>query len=366
MNKLLLVTLSSLFLYTSAVLAKPIVPETLNRIAFGSCAKERKPQPIWNEIAKTNPDLFLFIGDNQYADWQRIDGELVYGPVTDPARIVEAYSTLSAIPEFAEFRQKVPLLGTWDDHDYGENDAGVDYPLKQQSQQAFLDFFGFDKSDPIRQQQGVYQSYQYGPKGKQVQIILLDTRYHRDALDEKQHETDPGVYAATNDTTRSMLGETQWQWLEQQLLKPADVRILASSIQVVAYQHGWETWGTMPHERQRLYDLIEKTQANGVVMISGDRHLMEVSVDRGQRNEQPPYPMWDFTSSGMTDDIRRVDEPNDFRVGPVYRGTNFGEIEILWDEKPSNTKIKFTARQQSGRVLTEQFVSLSALKVATK
>ena len=43
--------------------------QELNLIAFGSCAREREPQPIWTEIIAKDPDLFLFIGDNHYADF---------------------------------------------------------------------------------------------------------------------------------------------------------------------------------------------------------------------------------------------------------------------------------------------------------
>lgn len=364
MTKIQLLSVVALLFQSLSLAAKPMVPDVIQKIAFGSCAKERELQPIWNQIAKNQPDIFLFIGDNQYADLQDIKGELVSTPVTDANRIVEAYDTLAAIPEFAQFKQTVPILATWDDHDYGANDAGTDYPLKHKSQQIFLDFFGFDKTDPIRKQQGVYQSYIYGPEGKRVQVILLDTRYHRDEITPKTNKNDPGRYVATSDTTRTILGETQWQWLEQQLLKPAEVRIIASSIQVVAYQHGWETWGTMPHERQRLYDLIGKTKANGVVIVSGDRHLMEVSVDKGQRGNQVPYPIWDFTSSGLTDNIQQVNEVNDFRIGPVYRGTNFGELEIMWETEVENSKIKFTARDGDGQILTKQWVSITALQVA--
>lgn len=360
-KKILLVFLVSCVSY--GVVASPNLPASLDKIAFGSCAKEYKAQPIWDKIAARNPDLFLFIGDNQYADTQWIKGRWVSQPVMSKTRLEEAYSTLANIPQFNAFRQSVPLLGMWDDHDYGLNDGGTEYHFKQQSQQVFLDFFGFAKDAPIREQEGVYQSYTIGEQGQRVQIILLDTRYHRDPLDKKPASQTWGRYHPTKDTSRSMLGEQQWKWFEQQLLKPADVRLVISSIQIVAYQHGWESWGLMPHERQRLYDLIGSTKANGVIFLSGDRHLMEISKDTGQRGSKVPYPMWDFTSSGMTDDVAVVDEANDFRIGPVYRGTNFGEIQIKWGKSP---QLKLTAFDQKGAALMEQFVSLNTLRTSSQ
>ena len=106
------------------------LPDNLTHFAFGSCAKERLPQPIWQTIADTNPQLFLFVGDNMYADNWMADGKtLDYSPVTKPERIAEAYATLAAKPGFAQFRQNTPILAVWDDHDYGADNAGAGFPM---------------------------------------------------------------------------------------------------------------------------------------------------------------------------------------------------------------------------------------------
>ena len=336
-------------------------PDTISNFAFGSCAKERQPQPIWNAVLDTEPQLFLFIGDNHYADtWEDAQGEMISAPVTKPERIAEAYSDLAAKPGFKKLRASTPVLATWDDHDYGANDQGKHYPLKRESQQLFMDFFGFANDHPIREQEGVYQSKIIGTSGQQVQFILLDTRYHRDDL-MKNPAGQPdgkGAYIPTSDKTASMLGETQWAWLEEQLNKPADIRFIISSIQVVAWEHAWESWGTMPHERQRLYDLIGKTKASGVVFLSGDRHLTEVSVDSSKKT---PYPMWDFTASGMTDDIKTVNEFNSYRKGSVYRGAHFGTVNIQWAENKPDTQIVLTALTKDGELIYRESVQLREL-----
>lgn len=304
-------------------------------IAFGSCAKERQAQPVWLDIAKHNPDVFLFIGDNNYADVQEVDGKLEYGPVTNPARFKQAYDAVNNIPEFAAFRKQVPmLLGSWDDHDYGLNDGGKEYPLKAQSQAAFVEFFEFDKNHPIHKQEGTYHTQMLEKDGKSIQIILLDTRYHRDELTENPlgRPQGKGPYIPSSSVNDTMLGLAQWKWLEQQLMLPADIRIVVSSIQVVAYQHSWEAWGTMPKQRDALYELIGKTGANGLIFLSGDRHLMEISKDEGQLGHKVPYPIWDFTSSGINQSYYEVSEQNDFRVGKVVRDTNYGVVSVRWHE----------------------------------
>lgn len=359
------------FSSTSVSHAQPATGlEPMDVIAFGSCARERQSQPIWTEIVATNPDLFLFIGDNHYADFWEKDGKMVMAPVETVSRLEEAYAALGAQPGWQRILRTCPVMATWDDHDYGANDAGTEYALKRDSQRLFMDFYGFGDNAPIRRQEGIYHARVTGPEGKRVQVIMLDTRYHRDPLerasDEQRRANNAagrrGPYVATSDSSKTLLGESQWMWLEEQLKQPAEVRVIASSIQIVADEHGFETWGNFPHERQRLYGLIASTGASGVVFVSGDRHLTEISVDRGLTpGRSVPYPMWDFTSSGMTQRPEPARDPNSFRVGPVLRETNFGVVRITWGPTPKTTMIAFEALGDRGQLLNRQSVFLSDL-----
>lgn len=338
--------------------------QLITKIGFGSCADEDEDQPVWETIRASQPDVFLMIGDNQYADeWlERLGSGLTSEQST--SIIHQAYQKLAAKPGFTAFRQEVPLLGTWDDHDYGKNDGGSDFQFREESQQVFLDFFGFAKDAAIRTQKGIYHGRIVGPPGKRVQFIMLDTRYHRDPLVKKPKNSNrSGKFVPSSDETLQILGKEQWVWLEQQLRLPADVRIIASSIQVVAYQHGFESWGNFPAQRQKLYDLIAKTQANGVIFLSGDRHLMEVSVDTGQAGHKVPYAMWDFTSSGLVQETVKVREQNQFREGGVFRTTNFGQIEIDWGKTHDLDRLTFSGFNGEGELLLEQSIPLSELQV---
>jgi alkaline phosphatase D len=226
----------------------PRAAATLTRIALGSCADQDEAQPIWDAVLAYRPDLFLFLGDN------------VYGDVRSAA-LVElraAYSKLATIPGFERLRRDVPLLAIWDDHDYGRNDAGADFPWKQGSKDLFAAFWQLPVDDPRRAREGIHHAQVFGPPGRRVQVILLDTRWFRSPLKRTDQRGAPGKerYVPDDDPAKTMLGETQWSWLEEQLLQPAELRLVASSIQVVAEGHGWERWGNLPRERQRLYDLI--------------------------------------------------------------------------------------------------------------
>src|SRR5690606_21285898 len=134
-----------------------------------------------------------------------------------------------------------PILATWDDHDYGVNDGDASYPRKAEAAKLMLDFFKVPADSPRRQHEGVYGAYRFGPEGKRVQVILLDARYFKSrpkpdlrSEEEKKRLNIIGRYVGDEDPKATVLGEEQWQWLEEQLRQPADVRLLVSSIQVVA------------------------------------------------------------------------------------------------------------------------------------
>src|SRR5690606_24925566 len=92
------------------------------------------------------------------------------------------YDKLGSQPGYKKLLTICPVLATWDDHDYGVNDGGLEYPKREESQQIFLDFFGVGKDSPRRKQKGVYHAAMFGPEDKRVQVILLDTRYFRSPL----------------------------------------------------------------------------------------------------------------------------------------------------------------------------------------
>lgn len=348
---------SVLFLAAVSVLAcTPAEPlsggsneaEPLWTIAFGSCAGQDRPQPFWGPILAHEPDLFLFIGDN------------IYGDTEDMGVMRAKYDELGEKPGFQQLRTTVPLLATWDDHDYGVNDGGASYPMRDGSKEAFMDFYGIDADAPMRQHGGVYHSYILGPVGKRVQVILLDTRYFRGDLKRKPAgDPRPGRYVPSDDTTQTMLGAEQWTWLEEQLRQPAEVRLIASSIQFIPEEHGWEKWANLPHERTRMLGLLRETEAEGVFFISGDRHLAEIS--RLAAEAGIGYPLYDVTSSGLNrGGGGSADEPNRHRVGDNFRANNYGLITINWAEV--DPTINFQVFDDNGQQGLQESIVLSQLR----
>ena len=329
----------------------------LSRIAFGSCAKQDRPQPIWDAIIKANPQLFLMIGDN------------IYGDTEDMKLLKAKYEMLGSKPGFARLRKICPIMATWDDHDYGVNDGGREYPKRVESQKVFLDFFGEPKDSPRRKRKGIYDAKIIGPAGKRVQIILLDTRYFRSKLTKgaPKRETGEGLtgpYVPDRSDAATVLGEAQWKWLEEQLRKPAEVRIVASSIQLIANDHWWEKWGNFPRERLRFFRLLQKTKANGVVVISGDRHKAEIS----RIPLKGLYPVYDITSSSLNAPsgnrtklgVRFRNEVNRYRVGLMYFDTNFGMLTIDW--KKADPVLRMQVCDEKGNVVLQHRLRLSRLQ----
>jgi alkaline phosphatase D len=327
----------------------------LTKIAFGSCADQNKPCPIWGTIADAKPELLLLLGDTVYADLE--EGKLK--PAT-PEKIVKAYGELAKLPDWKRLRKATPILATWDDHDYGHNDAGGEWEHKVAAQNAFHDFFETPADSPRRTQKGVYHADIFGPVGKRVQVILLDGRYFRSLL-KKADKPLPGTrivpYIPIQDESATMLGDAQWTWLEEQLKKSAELRLICSGIQVLNVDHPFEKWGNLPKERQKLLGLIGSTGADGVVILSGDRHLGEISVDP----KPAGYPLFDITASGFNQASQeyRDPEPNKYRVSSLPYGNHFGMVTIDWATDPV---IGLQLRHESGEIAIQSKVKLSTLR----
>lgn len=327
---------------TSAIVDLP------KRIAFGSCANENKPQPVLNRVVEQSPDVFLYLGDNIYGDSRNM-------------KVLRAkYAKLAAKSEFQTLRKKVPVLSIWDDHDYGENDAGKNYPFASESREIFLDFWKVPADSPRRTHDGIYGSHVFSSKGHTLQIVLLDTRSFRSPLKRNPLFKAKGTsfkndYQPDSDPSKTLLGETQWLWLEEQLKVPADIRIIASSIQFGHEYNGYESWTNLPLEQQKLVDTITRTKASGVVMLSGDVHWGELS----RRDFSGLYPIYDITASGITETWPKI-EPNQFRVADAVPENHFGMIDIDWDAK--NPTISFKIINLKGETRLNENVDLASLQ----
>ena len=312
--------------------------DSLFAIAFGSCDNQKIKNELWSVIDKNKPSVWIWGGDNVYSD------------TNDMKVLQNNYKIQKQDREYLKFIRNKITMGTWDDHDYGANDAGEEYPSKRESQQLFLDFIDVPKNALQRKRDGVYTSKTIITNGNKLKIIVLDSRFFRTALTKA---TDSTKRFQPNDFGQgTILGNDQWKWLENELqTSEANFNIIVSSIQFLSNKHGFETWGNFPHEVKKLEQMIVSTKAKGTILISGDRHISTFS---SKNIDGLPYPLIDFTSSGLTHTYKKFSgEENPYQRGEVVKEINFGLLKFDF----KNNKVIMEIRGKENKLL-QQFIQI--------
>lgn len=289
----------------------------LNRIAFGSCNSETAAQPLWKDITAQKPDLWIWGGDNIYADWGK-SGEAVEA----------AYKKQNSIPDYQALKQQTPIIGTWDDHDYGLNEAGGRLSYKELSQKLHLDFMDVPLNSPRRKQEGIYTSFNFGPEEQRIKILILDNRYFK------------GLEADA-----PLLGKKQWEWLEEELKNSkAHLHFFVTGLSVFSPTIPYtEEWWHFPVEVNRMLGLLKKYSIKAPVFLTGDKHFASIFKYSGQL---------EFMSSGMTHTAPRRTWWYLARKYPlVYFGLSYGMIDIDWVDQ-STPKLKMIIRDGKRDVFT--------------
>ena len=242
--------------------------------------------------------------------------------------LMEAYEILGAHPSFQREFQSVPILATLDYNDYGNGgDACDQNPNKDAAKHAFLDFFHVPTGDERwKENRGVYTSKKWHD---QLEIILLDLRYHRSPILDTDEHGAPGKQCHVpdyEDPSKTMLGEDQWQWLERKFSEPCTLRFLVSPLQVMAEGHGFECWKMLPFERERLLSMLNENRGTTVI-LSGDRHASAL-YRIGNLVEATSSSLTHTVTPGLLDNGVDVTRTGDF----VYCN-NFGRVDTDWDER---------------------------------
>lgn len=319
---------------------------TLTHIAFGSCFFQQAKRPtIFSYIQQKNPQLYLGLGDNIYSDDysgnQHLSDWETY--------LTMRYSQLGDSTVFQAFRASVPMVTTWDDHDFGMNNAAGEFVNKAISKDVFFSFWNLPKSGKRWERNGIYDSYYYGDADHRLQIIMLDMRWDLD-------NPGPEPIAVISDAGKKMMSDEQWFWLKAELSKPAKVRIICSATQFCTEHNGFEAWANFPHEQERMYQTLRDAHAEGAFIISGDVHIAEIN----KRQPADLYPLYDFTASGLAMFHGNNARPSMYREGNYYDRDNFGMIDINWDGDSS--EVTFTAFDSIGVQLLTKTIPVSDLK----
>lgn len=297
-------------------------------IALGSCsyiseaALDRPGKPygsnysIFESIAKKNPDIMLWGGDNVYlreADWDSKSG------------IYHRYTHSRTLKEMQPLLARTQNIAIWDDHDFGPDDSDRSFYNKNTTQQAFKDFWAnkFYGMDP-NQKEGIFSSYNWSD----AEIFLLDNRFFKSPNKRLSGE-------------KTMLGTAQIEWLIDALTySKASFKIIVIGGQVLNTEAVFENYENYKSEKDFLLGEILTNQIKGVVFISGDRHFTELSI----LNRPNTYSLYDWTVSPLTSGHGAVDkiakEPNTNRVhGSLFAQHVFGTLSFSGEKETRQMKM---------------------------
>jgi alkaline phosphatase D len=302
----------------------------VENIVFGSCIDQNKPQPIWKEILKIQPDLLVLIGDN------------VYASKPDEGTIASQYEKQNQNEDFKLIRANLDILAIWDDHDFGQNDGGSTNPRKYEARTAFVNNFPYVKKLLTSKSGAIYHSRYFGKNPELLQLILLDTRFDRsDLISNKQNWLErilnPKRYLPNYAQDARILSDEQWKWLDNELTKAADFRILVSSIQLIADDYQFEKWGNFPNEKKRFYDLLIKKKIKNLVVVSGDRHFSSIAKTELNTGDN----LYELTASSINRPFRLPFFLKDKSyLQDAYQKENFGQIKINWKQKKVHIEVR--------------------------
>ena len=323
-----------MFLYGGGIILLSFFPlfkklkassKNIFKISCGSCLTQEKDQPIWKSILKEKSDVFIFMGDNVYGDNKK-NSHLNL--------LKKAYKKQKIKIPFKKLQETNEIFSIWDDHDYGKNDGGKEFENKKEAKELFLKFWDIPSDDERRNREGLYFSKKRNTEIGVIQFIFLDTRYFRSALKptDKKWAPKKEKYMADYNSKKTYLGDKQWNWLKRAFKEKSDIKILISSIQVLAEGHGFEKWGNLPLEKRRLYNLIDENDINKLIILSGDRHRAGIYKDRTKNGNE----LYELTSSSLNlaagKLFKAVEEAGPNRIGPTYLMENYGTIEINNDK----------------------------------
>lgn len=277
--------------------------------AFTSCMWDLYPQDdIWEQMVAHSPDVIFLIGDNVYADLPTA--------AASPSDLWTRY--LETRQKLNLFRNKrlIPIMATWDDHDYGLNNSDRTYQFKHETREIFEIFFVSEQSENFHPSgfgvAGLFEIYGYS-------FFLMDNRTFRSPL---------GV------SPERHFGEGQMQWLLHNLQGRKHAFIASGDQFFGGYSHieGDESLladesfqGDHPARFAYFLDQLQASDTE-VVFLSGDRHYAEIMAIPA---ETLGYRTYEFTSSpANTIPFGAPDVPNPLRIALHASSTNFMLIKV--------------------------------------
>ena len=226
-------------------------------IAMCTCMDDEKHDPMmWQNMMRQRPDLLIFLGDCAYANRGANKG------MADAAHLWKMFCQARLTLEIYYTPVLVPIVATWDDHDFGMNNGDAqEFPFVLESQQNFLNFFA--------QEPGVCRNMFVGPgvssawKFGSNLFFLLDNRSFR----ERNEST--GRYAHW--------GREQEEWMMSLIRQHTGPTFICSGSVFFLEMMMVESLSKCHPGQFRGFLSELRSVASKVVFVSGDVHFSEVS-----------------------------------------------------------------------------------------
>jgi len=262
------------------------------RVALGACAQTGSQHPVFPAIRRTDPDLFLHLGDLHYED--------ISTPA--PPAFRRAYRQVHASTPQADLFRSTALAYVWDDHDYGPNNSSRRAPGRDVAQRVYREYVPHYPLAPEERARPIYQAFTAG----RVRFLLTDLRSAR-------------TRNAAPDSTKTMMGATQKAWFKAQLAQAKDrghvVAWVSSVPWIGASGDSEDHWGGFAAERRELATYIDSIgMADRLVVLSGDAHM--VALDDGTHNH---YGRADGSGFPVVH-AAALDRPGSVKGGPYTHG----------------------------------------------
>jgi hypothetical protein len=229
------------------------------RLAIASCGTQFGP--IFDHLARSEPDVFVWQGDLNYPD--------THGPL---AQTISGYAGIwrefLANPRIAPVLERCAFVAQRDDHDYGIQDSNAttipDYPWAVAPWDALMG-------------KGV---------GRRFSAGLADVW----VLDQRRFKSDP---ALPDTAEKTLLGERQRRWLLAGLRRSkAPFKVVCSPCTLFmpmnARDGNWAVGFTA--ERDRILRHLDRRVSGQTIFVTGDTHLTAVH-DRDGRFEARAAPV---------------------------------------------------------------------------
>ena len=258
------------------------------RLAVVSCASlESGYFNAYEAIANRNDvDAVLMLGDYIYEyESQGFSPNANVDRTWQPAEEITElndyrlrYNSYRLDYALRKLHQNFPWICIWDDHETANDSypGGADnhqanegpWPQRMSAgKKAYFEWIPIRPKAPGNQE--IFRTFELGDLAK---IIMLDTRL--EGRDQQVGTNDP----VFNDTTRTILGPTQFQWFKNELsttTQPWKIignQVMIGAVEIFGTPINTDSWDGYPAERQKLFDHLSTNNIDNMVVLTGDIH----------------------------------------------------------------------------------------------